>query len=154
MGFGLKPLFAVVLFGVGLGLNFHPVNGLGMMTQLLAKTRGVVAGEFRQDFVIKQGETIGLNSGQLTIKFVGIVQDSRCPREMYCAWAGQAVINLALQDATHPLTLVKLTLDNEPKTMPEFPGYKIKFSTLTPYPIHPPMTQPQIPEVTLSIFPN
>ncbi|AFY62010.1 hypothetical protein [Synechococcus sp. PCC 6312] len=154
MGWGIKPLVAVGLFGLGLGLNLNPVNGLGIMTQLLAKTRGAATGEFGQPLQIKQGETISLNSGQLKITFVGVVQDSRCPRGAQCVWAGQAVINLKLQDATQPMTPVNLTLDNEPQAMPEFPGYKINFSNLTPYPTHPPITQPKIPEVTLSVFPN
>ncbi|MDS3860120.1 hypothetical protein RIF25_04805 [Thermosynechococcaceae cyanobacterium BACA0444] len=154
MGFGLKPLFAVLLFGVGLGLNLNPVNGLGIMTQLLAKTRGLATGEFGQPLRIKQGETISLNSGQLGITFVAVVQDSRCPRGAQCVWAGQAVINLALQNPTQPLTPITLTLNNEPQAVPELPGYKIKFSALTPYPSHPPSSEPRIPEITLSLFPN
>lgn len=154
MGFGLKPLFAVVLFGMGLGLNLNPVNGLGLMTQLLAKSQGAATGEFGKAFVLKQGEAINFNSQQLRITFLKVVEDSRCPQGTQCVWAGKAVINLAIQDATHPLTTVKLLLENKSQVLPEFPEYTIKFSTLTPYPSHPPSSQPKTPEITLSVFPN
>lgn len=51
---------------------------------------------------IPLGEAIEVNG--LTIEFVKVLEDSRCPKDVQCVWAGQAKVKVAVS-----------TLDMEPQ---------------------------------------
>ena len=44
------------------------------------------------------------NGSAVTIKFVDLIEDSRCPRTANCIWAGRVVVEFSVNDAT-PLIL-------------------------------------------------
>jgi len=43
-----------------------------------------------QDFTLKVGETAILEGGRLEVGFLAVEADSRCPRDVQCAWEGDA----------------------------------------------------------------
>lgn len=43
---------------------------------------------------VKYGETINLQDGKSWVKFVDVVEDSRCPSNVECFWAGNAKVKL------------------------------------------------------------
>lgn len=56
--------------------------------------------------VLSVGEQGQLPGSDLRITFQAVLEDSRCPADVDCAWAGQARIQLLLEQATaEPLTL-------------------------------------------------
>jgi hypothetical protein len=49
-----------------------------------------------QDFSLKPGQSIRLGGTRSTITLIGIPEDSRCPVEVQCIWAGNARLDLRL----------------------------------------------------------
>ena len=82
------------------------------------------------DLTLKTGEHRDING--LTVTFVGVKEDSRCPDNARCVWAGNAGVQLRIEGgADSVLTVLNTGLD--PKTI----GVRdIRFSiaSLMPYP--------------------
>lgn len=73
-----------------------------------------------------------LAKSKLTIRFVELVEDSRCPVDVQCIWAGNARIKIKVSKngRSHELTLDT----NGPNQVVNAEGYSIKFLGLTPEP--------------------
>lgn len=94
----------------------------------------------------KDGEIIYLNEGenkfqkeyQMNVTFKGISEDSRCPKDVNCIWAGVAVAQVEVMGtATRPMTLNLASLDNKGRNYhqsAEFNGYTISLADVQPYP--------------------
>ena len=69
---------------------------------------------------------------QLTIRFLEMIEDSRCPRDVNCVWAGSAKVKIRVSKngRSHELTLDT----NGQKQSAVAEGYSIKFTGLTPEP--------------------
>lgn len=94
----------------------------------------------------KDGEIIYLNEGenkflkeyQMNVTFKGISEDSRCPKDVTCIWAGVAVAQVEVMGvATRPMTLNIATMDNKGRNYSksaDFNGYTISLADVQPYP--------------------
>lgn len=69
---------------------------------------------------------------KLTVRFLELVEDSRCPVDTTCVWAGNATIKIRVRKngRSHELTLET----NGPKHTAKVAGYSIKLVGLTPQP--------------------
>ena len=69
---------------------------------------------------------------RLSVRFVELVEDSRCPTDTNCVWAGNARIKVQVRanGRSHDLTLDT----NGPKQAATAEGYSIKLVRLTPAP--------------------
>jgi hypothetical protein len=92
-----------------------------------------------EDFQLGYGQTARLDDGQLAVTFVEVDEDSRCPSDVECIWAGQVTIRVAVkvgegeaQDVT--LTLQPGTLDPA-SAMASLDGYTITLAGVEPYPV-------------------
>ncbi len=56
--------------------------------------RGVRLGE---SFTLRVGETATVDDAKVTVTFQKVVRDSRCPKDVTCIRAGEAVVVLALE---------------------------------------------------------
>jgi hypothetical protein len=72
--------------------------------------------------------------GELQIQFLGVSQDSRCPMDVECIWAGNAKITLkvSLKDSTKE-TVITINSYTEP-TAAVYEGFRIEFVDLRPVP--------------------
>lgn len=66
------------------------------------------------------------------IRFVELVEDSRCPVDVDCIWAGNAKIKVRVTKNGRSKVLELNTMDRG--SHPEFGGYKFKLMGLTPQP--------------------
>ncbi|MEZ4857236.1 MAG: hypothetical protein R2781_00315 [Flavobacteriaceae bacterium] len=86
---------------------------------------------------IELGETIKLPG--VSLKFAAVVEDSRCPKNTHCIWAGRAVV-LVDVEANESKEQKKIylgeTRNNEPtsKTLFSKENYSIEVIALKPYP--------------------
>jgi hypothetical protein len=90
--------------------------------------------------VARKGDTLKVQVNQekrfakskLSVRFVELVEDSRCPVDTQCIWAGNAKIKLRVSKngRSHDLTLDT----NGPNQTVTAEGYKIKLVGLTPAP--------------------
>lgn len=85
-----------------------------------------------------EGENKFLKDYEMNVTFNTISEDSRCPEEVNCIWAGVAVANITVMGlATRPVTLSLATLDNTGRNYAksaEFNGYTISLTDVTPFP--------------------
>jgi len=69
----------------------------------------------------------------LRIKFIDMIEDSRCPRDTQCIWAGNAKIKIGLSSSGRSKKQVELNTGLKPQSI-VFGGYEIKLIKLTPVP--------------------
>lgn len=79
-----------------------------------------------QPFTINFGQEIIIKDEKLAIKFISVVEDSRCPEGMDCVWAGNARILIMLNGFT------SMEFNTAWYSESKFSNYKIKFITLSP----------------------
>src|SRR5688500_409766 len=69
----------------------------------------------------------------LTVKFVSVLEDSRCAEGTNCIWAGNAKVKLKLKKKNGAWETFELNTNLEKQEI-EFGGYSIKITALTPTP--------------------
>lgn len=74
-----------------------------------------------------------VTKNKLTIKFVSLIEDSRCPTDTNCVWAGNAKIKLQVGKGKGAAKIFELNTNLDPQTV-SFAGYEIKLVNLTPQP--------------------
>lgn len=87
-------------------------------------------------FELRLNETAMIEAEGLAVTFVRVVEDSRCPHDMDCVWAGQVIVALALAQDGQDLGELNLTLGAELATpAPQLLGaYLIQILAVDPYP--------------------
>ena len=50
-----------------------------------------------ESFTMEPGQELTNNSADLTVKWLEVAEDSRCPKNTNCVWEGQAKISLTLR---------------------------------------------------------
>ena len=95
---------------------------------------GEVKTDLGQEFSLSIGQTASIQSEQLKIKFLEVVNDSRCPGRVMCFWQGQAscLVEITYLESLNKVTLTQPGLTEEPSRL-DFNDYVIQFN-LTPYP--------------------
>jgi hypothetical protein len=74
----------------------------------------------------------GVARGAIRIKFVDLIEDSRCPTDTQCVWAGNAKIKVELS-RNSAKKVVELNTGISPQSI-RFEGYEFKVTKLTPAP--------------------
>jgi len=85
------------------------------------------------DFDLKPGQTARVDGTALTVSFVGVPEDSRCPIDVVCVWAGNGAVSLVITDAAGAKTTVVLNTTLSPRSVRNS-GYEISLSGLKPAP--------------------
>ena len=89
-----------------------------------------------REFKLKAGERVTLKRNKLRIKFAAVTQESRCPVDVTCVWAGNAAVRLDV--STNRSNGKSLTLNTgRSSSLPReavYQGYKVKLVDLSPYP--------------------
>lgn len=85
-----------------------------------------------------EGENKFLKEQQMNVTFKRISEDSRCPKDVNCIWAGVAVAQVEVMGTTtRPMTLNLASADNKVKNYNQsaiFNGYTISLVDVQPYP--------------------
>ena len=95
------------------------------------ETLGVNDRDGDDEVVLAPGETKAMDV--LSIAFVAVKSDSRCPVDVVCVWQGDATAEIGLwvgMGPTHPFTL---SLNGTPKSV-TFAGREVTFVALSPEP--------------------
>ncbi len=84
-------------------------------------------------FGVREGEQVEVDEGMLTVRFLEVSDDSRCPTGAQCAWAGEGVVVLRLAQAGREPA--ELTLRTTPsKESGTYEGYRVVLRELDPHP--------------------
>ena len=87
-----------------------------------------------QEFSLSIGQTAAITGEDLKVKFVEVVEDSRCPSGVECPWAGRVscIIELTQNRATSKTVLTQSGL-TEGYAIETYELYQLKFR-VEPYP--------------------
>ena len=80
---------------------------------------------------INRQKTVARNA--LTIRFVSLTEDSRCPTDANCVWAGNAKIKILVVRRNGAARTFELNTNLKPQVI-TYAGYEIKLIDLTPKP--------------------
>lgn len=88
-----------------------------------------------REFKLRPGQQASLKGTKLRITFMNVKDDSRCPKDVTCVWAGNAAVRIWVTNGRSSKTLTLNTarsqsLSNEV----QYQGYKISLVDLSPYP--------------------
>ena len=88
-----------------------------------------------KEFSLKVGQQAKLDGVDLNVKFTGVPQDSRCPTNVNCVWAGNAEVTL---EWTHNKCTTTVSLNTHATAASsdeaKVSGLRVKLIKLEPYP--------------------
>ena len=90
-----------------------------------------IQAEVGREFDIAVGQEAKLQGSNVVIRFRGVTNDSRCPSDVQCVWAGNAVAGFDLSGTGQSDASLNTTLD--PKSV-SYAGYTIALVGLKPTP--------------------
>ena len=88
-----------------------------------------------QPFHIKVGQEASISSQQLSLKFLSVSEDSRCPQGTNCIWEGNGVVNIILTSQSRTSDTVELNTAMSLPSEATFLNYNISLLDLQPYPL-------------------
>lgn len=89
-----------------------------------------------EKFSLKIDQVVTVNPVNIKVKFLKVTEDSRCPSDVVCIWAGQVSVLLNVNNNGNDIGDVKLTLgQNKDDTVRDVGGYYLKLIEVKPYPI-------------------
>lgn len=88
--------------------------------------------------------------GDLQIRFISVPEDSRCPADVECVWAGNAkiVLGVSLKGSDETVITINSTVDPREAL---YAGYRIRFVSLKPTPLSGRTINPAEYRVTLIV---
>jgi hypothetical protein len=86
-----------------------------------------------QEFTLSVGQSVMVAGENLSIKFIDVTSDSRCPKGATCIWEGEvsALIEITSSGSTYRKVLTQPGSSSSTKT--SFTNYEIMFD-IQPYP--------------------
>jgi hypothetical protein len=95
------------------------------------------AGPPGQPFTLKIGQAITLQGSGLRLEVSGIPEDSRCPQNVTCVWAGRAVVTLAVTPARQPAGTVTVATccPATESSRARYGGHEVQLLRVLPYPL-------------------
>ncbi len=90
-------------------------------------------GRTTEQFKLQVNGQKTITKDKLKIKFISVVEDSRCPEDTNCVWAGNAKVQIKISKRGGASKTFELNTNLEPQII-TFEGYEIKVIDLTPQP--------------------
>jgi len=97
-------------------------------------TKTSITASLGQAFDIKVGQEASISSQQLTLKFLSVSEDSRCPQGTNCIWEGNGKVNIELTPTGQTSYVLELNTAMSLKSEATYLNYKISLLDLQPYP--------------------
>lgn len=99
----------------------------------LANTPPTVPARLGEEVSLAPGQTATLEGEPLTIAFLRVAEDSRCPRDVQCIRAGEAKVELEMRIAPDQVENAILQAVEEPHST-RFGPYEVRLIRLEPLP--------------------
>ena len=116
-------------YGLGLALI-----GLVLLLVGCAGGGGPIKASLGQEFTLAVGQTAEITGENLSMTFLEVVEDSRCPKNVTCIWAGRvsAVVEIKDGGPVYKMVLTEPGL-TDTSSRETYQGYSLSFH-VTPYP--------------------
>ncbi len=109
---------------------------------------------FDETFLIKVGESLTVGSIDLRFAFIKVSEDSRCPADVVCIWAGQVVVLVALEAGGDDPYSDNLTVGNAEESAKKIGDYTVEAISVEPYPVSTRTIAPSEYLMTLKVSPR
>jgi len=90
-----------------------------------------------EEFTLAFQKEVTLKKTDLRIEFVEVLEDSRCPSDAICGWAGVVKVNITITEGEKETTLELLkpgqNIEGTGSTV-SYDSYQIQLIKVTPYP--------------------
>jgi len=96
--------------------------------------------ELNEDFRLAPGQTAVIAGADLAVTFRRVVDDSRCPSDVVCVWAGNGEVELSARTASDMTASIVLGTPSGPLEV-VVGQYRIRVLGLDPYPGQSPIPQ-------------
>ena len=113
-------LLTLVGCSTGTGLARCDASGAG----------GAVCARLGEEFDLRVSETAYIADTRLSIRADSVPEDSRCPENAVCVWAGNARVSLTLRDGTNTAA-ADLNTTLEPHAVTRW-GYSVRLVDVRP----------------------
>lgn len=91
--------------------------------------------QLNQPFTISINQPVLFSEKGLTLTFQKVLEDSRCPSHVQCAWAGQARISISVSQTDQaPIILEMNTNPPLKQDVVTYEDFQIQLLALNPYP--------------------
>ena len=100
----------------------------------ISATEMSITASLGQAFDIKVGQEASISSQQLTLKFLSVSEDSRCPQGTICMWEGNGKVNIELTPTGQTSHVVELNTAMSLDSEATYLNYNISLLDLRPYP--------------------
>ena len=90
-----------------------------------------------KQFYLKVGQTESVEPGNIQVKLIKVTDDSRCPSDVTCIWAGEVkvVLNITIDGEDSGETILTLGANNnDDQNVKNIGGYYVKVIAVNPYP--------------------
>jgi hypothetical protein len=84
-----------------------------------------------KEFSLGIGQTANIEGEKLVIKFKAVLEDSRCPVNVVCVWAGNGKVEFEILDIDGQNKTVTLNTEEEPRAT-TLKGHNLKLISLNP----------------------
>ena len=93
-----------------------------------------IQARLNEEFSLSMGQRASIAGENLEIRLDELTEDSRCPREVTCIWAGRVtcVVEITQASASYRMALTEPGLSDE-YSRESYEGYELAFH-VTPYP--------------------
>jgi hypothetical protein len=92
-----------------------PVIGCGSSTGLELDEPLQTVLNAPREVILGYGEEKSVGGSVLSVAFVRVVEDSRCPVDVVCVWAGNAVVELGIRMGMGPTSPLQVNTTLEPR---------------------------------------
>ncbi len=89
------------------------------------------AGKTEETVKVSLGKRATAERGRIKIQFLEVIEDSRCPRDATCIWAGNAKVRISVSRGTGAPRIVELNTLTEPRNQILY-GYEFELKDLQP----------------------
>jgi hypothetical protein len=84
-----------------------------------------------KEFSLGIGQAANIEGEELVIKFKAVLEDSRCPVNVVCVWAGNGKVEFEILDIDGQNKTVTLNTEEEPRVT-TLKGHSLKLISLNP----------------------
>lgn len=99
------------------------------------------------DVTLAPGESVPVSGADLKVRFITVGEDSRCPRDVACMWAGEVKVRLDISEGMKPIRSVEVTEGGNA----EVGTWRVTVVRVEPQPVSTAKIQPQDYRVTLRV---
>lgn len=111
---------------------------------------GVAAAQTEETLTINSSQQKQAGSGKLNIRFISVLEDSRCPVRAVCVWAGNARVRIEVSMRHRPIRIIELNTGLDPRIV-KFEGYEFKLLSVAPRPGENERDKIARPAITISV---